>query len=704
MAELAPYRPLVEDFSPGFIDTLVNNRLPGGAVPDGRNAWFHDVSLDPRRATMGRRPGDRLVNPTSMSLTDRVDGLFEYRRLNLAPDLLAGCNGQIFKFDGVNTFVAQTAVIWTAGNPLRGTPHRESLILVDGTAMRRWNGAGVFTLGEVAPTSAPGLATVAGPGVSGTYESYAVWYDPAMEHESSPSAVSAPVVFANQQRRHTKPTGAPGAQYTFWRVYVRRTDTNEINFYRAAEVAIGTATFDEATSDTARREAGVGPLAHDHDPPSVQFAALVEWKGYGIGFPLNSDSIHVSKRGDLLSWHPKHVFPIARSSGRPLVSVHLYGEDVLLQKDTGTWRLVGDTLPFTPRQIHSSFGNVSQEAALEVDNLFYAWDRVQGPYSTDTVNWRPLARGRIKRFLKALTSTALDKIRAEHYADERLIVWTVPVNASPRTKVLLAYQYELDAWLPPITGLEYAALAQWTDPTTGVRNIYAGDERGRVHQLFTGARQSVPTTNPMSTLTGLATAATGNTLTDAGASFYTTGDGLAGLPVAVRSPAGVWQWRRILSNTGTVLTLDTVNDAPWLPVPAAGWRYLVGGIEWHQWTPWLDGFDPFTDKLVDHVFVQARSSAATVELTVDVRQNGEAAVADQLAFTFPAGAGMVWGESLWGEAVWGAAAQRPAKREVKRTVDSLQLRFSNYEPDASLVLAAFAVTTEGQQRRRAPGA
>jgi hypothetical protein len=67
-----------------------------------------------------------------------------------------------------------------------------------------------------------------GPGVTGTYEGVrAVWYDSTHDHESSPSALSAQVVFANQTRNWAKPAGAPGANYDKWRVYCRSVDLNE---------------------------------------------------------------------------------------------------------------------------------------------------------------------------------------------------------------------------------------------------------------------------------------------------------------------------------------------------------------------------------------------------------------------------------------------------------------------------------------------
>jgi len=702
MSAASGYPLLVEDFSPGFHAATVSNRLPPGATPDAKNAWFHQVGFTPKRATMGRRPGDRLINPTAMSLGDRVEALFEFRQRGANPKLLAICDGLLYAFDGIDAFVAQTIAIWTPGEPVRVSMFRENVLLVDGTVNKRWNGAAAFDLGTIAPTAAPALATAAGPGVTGTYEGYGVWYDPVMDHESSPSATSAQVVFANQARQWTKPAGAPGAEYTHWRIYVRRVDTNELNFYRAATEPIASATLTENTSDTARRD--LGPQANDNDPPSAPFAMIGEWNGFGIGVEPDSDEFVVSKQGDLQSWHPKHRFPVNRGSGTPTTTAKPYGEEYLLQKDSGTWRLIGTKVPFICRKVVGSFGNVAYDASMEIGSQYWGWDREKGPYVTDLVTWRALDEGRLKNFLATITPTALHKIRIGHVPSERIVFWAVPVGGASRTRVLLPYQYELDAWLPPIEGLEYSAFCTFTDPTSATLATYAGDEWGRVHRLFIGDRQSVPTTNPMSTLTGTATAATASTITDAGAAFYTTGSGLAGLPVAVRSPAGDWQWRRIASNTGTVLTLDTVNGAPFSPAPAAGWTYYVGGIEWYQWTPVLDVGDPFLEKLLHDLHIAALAPTSALALSVDVRVNGDlASVRPTLEFAFSAGSGGVWGVSTWGSAVWGGAAQRPSKQSLGRTVESVQFRFRNFTPDARVILSAYALGADPNVRRRSVG-
>lgn len=701
MSDLSPLPILQEDFSPGYRDGHEPNRLPNGATPDGENAWFYSVSQEPVRVTMGRRPGTRLLNPTPISAGKRVDGLFNFQRSGADPVMLAVCNGRLSSFDGVDTFV-DIGGGWTGGNPARSAQFKDNIFIADGTAMQRYDGTSLKGVSTAAPTSAPALAAVAGPGVTGTYEGFAVWYDPTMDHESSPSATSAQVVFANQTREWTEPTGAPTAEYTKWRVYVRRVDTNELNFYRAGEFNKGSGTGDETTSDDLRRVAG--PNVGENNPPPADVTAMVIWKGFGIGIRRTSDAYVISKAGDVQSWPFAQQFTVDRASGKALTAVTLYSVELLLMQDHAMYRLDGDAVPFVLTQVHPSFGAVSQEAALQVDSLLYSWDRDKGPYKTDTTTFTPLSRGRLAKFFKRMTRSALANMKAGHDETNSIVFWSVPVDGSSRTRVFLPYQYDLDTWLPPMVGLEWSSIVSFTDPTLNTTSLYVGDEWGRVYQFLTGNREGVPTTSPMSTLTGQATAADANTLTDAGAAFYTTGAGLAGMPIAAVSPAGEVQWRRIASNTGTVITLDTTNDSPFSPVPAAGWTYYIGGINWYWNTPPFDLGDPFTEKKFPEFLVNAMSSRPTDTLTVKLRVNGQVGVLKEIDFDFAQGSGAVWGAAIWGEDVWGAGGQAPAKRAVLVTVYSAQFEFGNIAPDAAFVVTGFGVASDRQPRRKAGGA
>ncbi|MCC6989954.1 MAG: hypothetical protein IT181_13195 [Acidobacteria bacterium] len=688
-----------ENFAPGFIDTPQPDALPLGGTPDARNAWFSSVDAlgvtGQRQAIAGKRPGMRLVNPAAIASGKPVD-IFEFRRATLGPQLLAVCDGGLSAFDGFDAFTA-IASGWTSGNVARCVVSRGNAYVYDGTYMRRYDGTSVLEVGSAAPSSISAM-TGTGTGVTGTYVAVYTWYDAATEHHSSVSAETPALALANQSRVHTKPGSAAPAWATHWGAWVKRTDTSELNFYFVANVAIATGTLTESTSDTARNTPADRPS--ENDAPPGAWALLEEWRGWGIGVLQDADDFYISRRGDLQSWHPRNKFGVSKGDGEALTCVKKFGTNLLLMKPHSTHRLIGDRVPFEIDSVHSAYGSVSQESAVEVDGKLYGWDRVRGPYVTDLVSWRPLGDGRIANLLATVNRSALSKIRAVHDEAHNLIIWCVPTQGSTRVRTLLAYHYLLEAWLPPTTGHEYRSLAAFTT-SAGVLGTYFGDEWGRVYEMFQGTHDGPPS----GTMQDVVTGSSASTVTASAAAFYTTGAGLAGMPVGVKSAsAGTWQWRTIASNTGTVITLDTVNGSPWSTNPAAGDTVIVGGIDWYQWTPWLDFSRPDAKKKLEYLYVGAQSPVSGVNLDVLFRFNNEDGVSGTDTFTFPTGAGSgVWGESLWGVGLWGGQSLSMRSSRVPRSVYTAQIRFSNPYPNNEITIAQWGLTSDELPRRKSPG-
>lgn len=688
------------DFSAGYLDTPEPDTLPPGATPDAANGELGSVQVGGQmRATLKKRRGHRLVTPGAMVAGVPVDGLKEFTRAGQPNTLVAACDGAVWTFDNVNACAqVGTTAPFTAGNAVRFCTFKQQLYLVDGTANQRYNGTALFAVGFAAPTGVTDMTAVSptGTGLTGTYAAIYVWYDSATGHESSPTSTTATVTVSNQARRHTKPSGTPASNVTHWRAYVRRTDTNEIKYYRVASVAVATATYDEQVIDTARVDPAPEPSSNDVAPA---FALLAEFNGTGIGVVVNDDQVYASKQGDLESWHPRDVLAVARGGGEPITCLVAFGEDFLVMKPHSTHRLDGDKMPFAVRQVHPAFGCVSQEAAVEVHDRLYAWDRVKGPYVTDTVTWTALADYRIRTVVNRVNRTGLSGIRCVHDEINSLVVWAVPTT-STRRRTLLAYHYGLDAWLPPWTGLEYASLATFTNPVSGALGTYMGDYWGRLFELASGATDGIPTGG---THTATVTSATSGTVVCAGATFATTGTGLAGLPVAVRSPAGVWQWRRLAGNTTDTLVLDTTHDAIWTHMPEAGWTVIVGGIQWFHHTPWIDLSKPDVEKRLQYFMLQGKTVSATDAIQVSGRYDDQEGFASADTFTLPATGAGVWGVGVWGVSLWGGSSLRQMRKvRVDRTVLSAQFRFENYYPDQPVEITAYQVTGDLLDRRRVP--
>lgn len=694
----------VRDFSAGFLDSPESDTLPLGATPDARNyilasiqeQGLGDEDGDQARAILRKRNGFTLVNPTAMASATEVKAVIDFQREIGASELLAVCNGDLFKWDGASS-MSNLGGNWStsAAVPINTLRFKNNVVIMDGTVMQRYNGTALFDMGQVKPTAAPGLATTGAGAITGTYEGYVVWYDSTMDHESSPSAVSAAVVFAAQQRRWTKPTGSPGSNYDKWRIYARRTDTNEVNFYKVGDVAIGTTTFDEQVSDTARVDAGAGPFSASNDPPPA-FAFMGLYRDHGIGVKTDESYFYVSKQGDLESWHPSDKFAVERGMGKPLRSVTQYGTETVLCKPNKTFRLVGERLPLRIEPVHSEFGNVSQKSAMEIEGLLYAWDEQKGPYVTDLTTWRTLADNRIAETLAGVNREWSIDVQIEQVPDLNLVVWILSnVSTQRRRRLMLAYNYRLGRWCAPVTGLEFGSMARFITASEGVQ-LYVGDYWGRLYRMFSGESDGVPGT---ATLEAAVTSATNSTVTASGAAFYTTGNGMAGQRVLVKSPSGAYQWRRIQSNTSTEITLDTVNDVVWTTNPDVGWTVYCGAIEFYAWMRWEDFGVPEMLKIGRLLGIEGKTASDATVVEVMARFNGDESVVTTYNFTFPTTGG-VWGQSQWGTGLWGARQRRIQEQRIGRSFFSMQVGFRSYRAGRAVDITAFGIKADPRRRKR----
>ncbi len=680
----------VKDFSAGYLDSPDAADLPSGATPAAANCFLTSINKD-GTSKFSKRSGARLVNPTAISSGTRVDNIYEFRREGVAPgELLTVCNGHLGKWDGATSITDLANLGMAANSPVTFDTFRNLCFVMNGTIQKLYDGADVLDVGFAAPTAAPVLnfTPPAGAGVTGTYQSLATWYDSVRDHESSPSAMGTPVAFAAEDRVHTKPAGTPPANVDKWRIYVRRTDTTETYFKLVAETPIGTGTATEAVPDTQRNLATalLAPLPNANDVPPV-FAFQCNALGYRIGVQANDSFVWVSAVGDPQSQHPKDKIGVARGDGQALTTVKPIGTTILAQKGRKSWYLDGDRMPFIPRELNTSFGNHSQTSSVEAAGQYYAWDDERGPYVTDLhTSWRSLVDGRIARIVATVNRGA--EIRCAHLKEATLVIWSVATGSSTRQRTLLAYNYLLGAWLPPITGLEYAALTTF-QLSSGQVKLFVGDYWGRVYQYFTDLIEGVPG----GTITAAVTSATTGSVTCAAAAFYTTGDGLTGMPVAVVSHTGDWQFRTIASNTGTAITIDTTNGSPWSRVPDASYTVVVGGIDWFWSTALLNAGKPLHRKVGHYVYAEFKASGPG-DATIDIRARfndttNPLTVADTFGLS---SAG--WGVGKWGVMKWGASARQPFRKRIGRSFYAAQWELSNRYPNQPVEVVTFGMTAD----------
>jgi len=115
------------------------------------------------------------------------------------------------------------------------------------------------------------------------------------------------------------------------------------------------------------------------------------------------------------------------------------------------------------------------------------------------------------------------------------------------------------------------------------------------------------------TVTGNPTSATSTTLTDTGATFNTTNDGLAGVWVTVDC-SGTVQQRQITSNTATVLTVGTAWDSN----PTTSCDYYAGYIYFDIITKDYSFTEPPKESVVQSFWIAHEKAPSTQDVNVQL--------------------------------------------------------------------------------------
>ncbi len=699
MSSQAQFDGLVRDFSAGYLDTPESDSVPLGAVVFGENAEFESTSIlnGVPSAKLAKRRGCRLLTVTSLDLGKKVDGIFEFRRPGFDALLCAVVDGQLWRRVDDDAWIAIGSAVFAPGQPVHGRVMLDNLFLTDGFTTRRFDGISLFPVGEAAPTAATDMTTGAGaPGVTGTWEAFYTWYDSTEDVDSSPSPTTAELVTVTGTRIHTKPTGSPASNITHWRAWVRSVSSSEIRFYLAATVSVATSTWSEETTDVLRNVPG--PRDDNENDPAPAFLLMAPWKGYGVGVELNAGTFWLSKQGNVHAWHPADVFKV--SGEEPVTTAKQYGTEFLLQTPHATWRLIGTQKPFELRDVLGSWGNANQSSSAEVDGRYYGWDRVRGPYVTDLASWMSLADQRIEKLVASANESVLNDIRVVVRERDNLIGWSFATGHERRKRVLIWFNYHINAWLPPWTGPEWASFCEFTEPDREV-GTFMGDEWGRVWELFRDDRDG-PKNDDVS---GSVTSSSSSVVTCSGATFNTDGSGLAGTRMYhLAAATGAWQCRQLISNTGTALTVDTANESVLDPVPVSGDTVVVCGIGWFMRMAVWDFGRPELSQKVHLVHVQARAQGPTHVLETLLRVNDEDTIEQTYNFVFPTKlSALVFGTGVYGTGLHADAKRATRKLTINMSPYTIQPEFRNFYADQPMTLVGYGFTADALPRARVPG-
>lgn len=269
----------------------------------------------------------------------------------------------------------------------------------------------------------------------------------------------------------------------------------------------------------------------------------------------------------------------------------------------------------------------------------------------------------IETDFRSLNFTARDNWMIGHDALFRQLFFFVCETGDTYPKLAYVWDLARNAWTGTLdfpNGI--TACVEVPDANGALRCLVYTEANGSAKSyawfLNIGTSLGAP---PVSGLTGTATGGGSTTITDAGAAFYTTGEGLGGIPVTLeRAADGSLETQTIVSNTGTALTTTAFSGT----APTSGDTYHIGAIPASWKTARLDCGMPDRKKKFKRAVVKLANDADAVDLKVRAYFDGSGTAANH-------------------------ALTRAAEDGVAYTAD---------EPDATLNPGATNAQSDGVQR------
>jgi hypothetical protein len=711
------------EWSMGVVSGLEPDAIPAQALVRADNAEF--TSVAGQRAVIRSRRGLTTVNRTPLSETSAgvgpavvALGMYPYRSGGsqtrylvaalangdvhlLLDDGAAATHTPTASFTGLLTNNCSTVDMTVIGNRLFLVDNLGGQASLLGTQEVDWGTAAVTGLALVA--SGAGSMT-------GDYDVLVTGYNTQTGAESDISDAVSVTGLTADGLQVTVNAVAVGLTHRFFRVYLRKPVLGS-GFYRVTAgtgynsthqafplYAAGATTNTVIDVSDATLTAAVIEPPPDSKrglPPSgikavVSFANRL--------FAIDDTRIYWSELDLPDAWDPESYEPLTPSNAGILRNLEPAYDRLYIRSCEARFVLTGSTDPRTWSfdLIDTDVGCCGVHAYTEHDNRLFWWDSKKGPMMQEGPDSLPQGIG------QELIADSLDAVQQVSRALIQFaavgghVVMLVPdvVSSSRLTRGYVfntrVMKWESTDWDP----MELASIGVCFDGDS-VARLYVGNHNGQIFRLLDGNNDGVVDGTSRGTFTAASAAPT--TITDATATFDTTGAGLRERMVTVLDSTGQQVGReRIASNTGTVLTLGTA-----LAGLAVGetYTYLIGGPNWIVETYWGHMGAPFLKKRFDRLWMQFRTDIGTAELTINTRFNWDA-----LRRTASATASLessLWDEATWDESSWAGNSVVTQRLFLYKTGTNYSVQLRNPYPDQGVTLLKLHVLAHGMSDRYA---
>lgn len=684
----------VDDFANGFITAVEADVLPSTASPRMKNAAL--TSMASGRAIISKRRGMTVMNGTAITGSPAVLGMFAFRRRSgttfTQHHLIVSDGGRL---DTLSTsgVLANLSTGLTAGTHFPAFATINNLaFLVNSQDAKKTDGTAVYNFGIAPPGTAPTLADAGTSGAhNGTYEARVTFYNGNTGHESSAGPTSGTVTVTNKDISWTAIPTSADTQVTARRLYIRNTTTQQ-NFYLVTTIADNvTTTFTSDVADTALTV--VGPDTDENDQPPTGLVALAAHRSRL--FVTDGVDLYYSKEDQVEAFDPDNVEAVNPDDGQRIVALHSAHEVLIVFKQNAMYGLYGDDpQSWVIRLIDPDIGCTSHRSVVTVEGRTYWWSE-QGPMVWDGGGPpRSIALDLIAPTISpdVLNYAQLASVCAAPDFIRQRVLFAVPEVGQTRNTVILPFNYRQARWEGTWDPMDVGALGVAED-ANGQPWLFLGNYSGQVFKWWDADHDGVGTGTTSGTFTASGTSVT--TVTDSGATFDTTGAGLIERKVTILDtngrPVGTTR-PRIISNTGTAFTMASSVTGL---TNGATYTYIVGGPDFQVDTYWGAHGYPYHKKRYEFLYVQAKATASTVTVRVDLAFNYDTSAGQTKALTFTSNApDATWDASIWDSATYGTQATVNKRLRVGRTGRVWRARFRNHYPSQSVSIQRLAMQGE----------
>lgn len=342
----------------------------------------------------GPRGGTHRLHLTP--LAGRVHALHNARFRNGTTQVIAAAGAALQKlFQGAAVVDPPTALpatlpagpARTGGAPTVISPLNNMAFIVNAVDDNvKWDGTVLTRMGVDAPTVAPVVTSVAGPGLTGTV-GYRYTYITQYLQESEGSAETA-ITLANQ-KGHVVAAASPDPQVSKTRLYRTPTDGGGVWLF-VAELATNGGTFpDDTLADSAL---GAQLEEFVNEPPPGPMKMIAQWPQAGRFVGVSAANPSVLFYTDIglgflkpESWPPENLIFISFDDGDEIVAVHALFDSLIVQKRRSTWRVKGTPPTLLTEPVHfdedrTGIGGFAHRGVCLIDNDLFL-PGVDGAYT-----------------------------------------------------------------------------------------------------------------------------------------------------------------------------------------------------------------------------------------------------------------------------------------------------------------------------------